>query len=227
MRFDIRRKTWEWFWWLEPKGARVRFTLQDGVVTVHAPDGSLEILLEERWPAYKRGIRHRLSRLARGYGVPEYVALRPGNFVIDVGANIGEFSLFASNAGANAIAIEPDPFTLDRLNSNTSGRNIEILAKCLWESCGLLRFNISPHDADGSLINPSDVWREIYVETLDHVLAGRDIKRIRLIKADVEGAEPEFLRGATKTLKVTEYVTMDCGSERRGEKKFLKLAKRF
>lgn len=217
MQFDIQRIIWDWFWWVEPKGVRVRFSEVGGVVTVRTAEGALEILSIDRWRHYKRGIAHRSRRLAGQYGVPQKVSIRPGDVVVDAGANIGEFSLYAADAGAHVIAIEPDPFTLARLRANTAGRDIEIVPVGLWDTCTTLRFNIDPFDANGSFINASTTFSEIEAVTLDTVIAPRNIDRIRLIKADGEGAEPEILRGASETLKITEFVTLDCGKERNGQ----------
>ena len=155
-------------------------------------------------------------KLAAAYSVPDLVTIRPGDLVVDIGANIGEFSVYAANAGARVIAIDPDPFTFERLRANTAGREVTLINKGLWEKPCTLRFNISSHNADGSFVNPSDTYVEIEADTLDNVLVDHP-GRIRFIKADVEGAEPELLRGGIETLKRTEFIAVDCGAERQGQ----------
>jgi FkbM family methyltransferase len=59
-------------------------------------------------------------------GEYEHVGLtpRPKDRVIDVGANVGIFSLWAERRGAAVIAYEPSPATFTFLVSNTQGRSI-------------------------------------------------------------------------------------------------------
>jgi FkbM family methyltransferase len=213
---DVERKWWELFWWAEPHGQRIRVRNEDGVPVLYCPEGRIEILSSRRWSYYKRGLSNRLRRVAAAYGVPDLVSLRPGDLVVDIGANIGEFSLYATNAGASVIAIEPDPFTFQRLCANARERNMTLIQKGLWEKPCTLRFNIAPAGADGSFINPSDEGIDIDADTLDNVLADHP-GRIRFIKADAEGAEPELLRGAARTLERTEYIGIDCTPERLGQ----------
>ena len=86
----------------------------------------------------------------------------------------------------------------------------------LWEKPCVLRFYFASGDADGSFINPSEEGGDIAADTLDNAHATYP-GRTRFIKADVEGAEPELLRGALKTLERTEYIGIDCGAERLGQ----------
>ena len=47
-------------------------------------------------------------------------APREGDIVIDVGAGIGEFTLWCADAGARVIAFEPDPLAFACLEKNTA-----------------------------------------------------------------------------------------------------------
>jgi hypothetical protein len=67
------------------------------------------------------------------------------------------------------------------------------------------------------VINPSNNKIEIEVITIDSFFKAKKIPRIRLIAGDAEGGEPEVLEGATEILKITDYVSLDCSYERRGQ----------
>jgi hypothetical protein len=73
--------------------------------------------------------------------------------------------------------------------------------------------------ADSSAIKPESYDR-VYVQravTLDSFTSLMGLGRIKLVKCDAEGAEPEVMRGARETFRRTEYVAFDCGPERQGQ----------
>ncbi len=58
--------------------------------------------------------------------------------------------------------------------------------------------------------------KKIKSVTLDNFFKHKIQKRIKLIKIEAEGAEPEILQGALKLLKKTEFVSIDVSPERYG-----------
>lgn len=129
--------------------------------------------------------------------------LRPGDLFVDVGANVGSYTVLASAVcGARSIAIEPDPGTVQSLR-----RNIEINGMCervrLIESAvgsapGTSRFTVG-QDTTNRVASGTDlVTREVQVCTLDDVLAD---EAPVLIKMDVEGYEPQVFYGASAVLR--------------------------
>lgn len=217
LRDLINRKAYEWFWWVEPTGVRIWFETSGHALYVNDRTDRLRILQIGRWSRYKRGISARLSKVASDYGVPDFVTLRPTDVVIDVGANIGEFSMYAMRQGARVIAIEPDRTTLDCLLENIAGSASTIVETGVWNFDGMLAFGSDPGDANGSFINAGVATLSLPVQRLDSVCRQLNVDRIRLLKADAEGGEPELLEGAKETLQITEFVSLDCGPERHGE----------
>lgn len=217
LRELINRKAYELFWWVEPTGVPIRFKAAGGALYVSDPFFQLRIPHIRRWSRYKRGIHARISRVAADYGVPSHAAVRRGDTVIDVGANVGEFSLYAARAGARVIAIEPDLATLECLRENAAGQSIDIVGLGVWDRDGSLPFGVDTSDANGSFVNAGRSKMMLPVKKLDTIVRELDVARVRLIKADAEGAEPELLDGAVETLRRTEMVTLDCGPERNGQ----------
>ena len=70
--------------------------------------------------------------------------------------------------------------------------------------------------ADSSLIEIADYDSASTVKTttLDRYVREHGIDLIEVLKIEAEGAEPEVLRGARESLKISRYVTVDCGRER-------------
>ena len=139
---------------------------------------------------------------------------RPFVFV-DIGANVGLFSLFvASCAGNNAriLAVEPERENLRRLRFNIDanpGLPIRVLALALGEREGSVALEVHPSDRGGTRTRPlpdSAKASGIVVEckTLAQVLAQENVQRIDALKIDVEGAEDAillpFFQAAPKSL---------------------------
>ncbi len=131
--------------------------------------------------------------------------LRPGELFVDIGANIGSYSILAAaGAGAKVHAIEPIPSTYSNLCDNVKLNRLEgqIKAHCLGISnrVGKLRFTTSQDSVNHVLEEGESnaASEEIGVTTLDNLL--REELEATVIKIDVEGHELAVLEGADKTL---------------------------
>lgn len=129
-------------------------------------------------------------------------AARPFTFV-DIGANVGLFSLIvASRAGAGAaiLAIEPEPENLRRLRFNIAanpGIPIRVIGAALGERHATVSLEIDRRNRGGTrtrAVAPGDP-AEVTVEsrTLIDVLRREGVEAIDAIKIDVEGMEAAIL----------------------------------
>jgi FkbM family methyltransferase len=142
--------------------------------------------------------------------------LRPGDTAVDVGANIGALTLLMARSVGHAgrvLAYEANPHTAALLRDNVSVnyRNdwVEVREQAAWSEQAQLTFHISERfQGNGSLLAHDDWYTnhfrvdthaEVQVEAvaLDPVLLPL---RPRLVKIDVEGAEPDVLAGMTHWL---------------------------
>jgi len=188
-------------------------------------DGQYSILIPkiQRWRQYRFGLEHRFQNVADKYGLGRYYEICPKDLVIDIGANIGEFSIIAHKRGAVVYAIEADNFIFGALKKNTEGSaNIFLLCEIIWNKNEIVTFYSSARGADSSVIKPDYFTHSYKAEavTLDCLMRNKNIHRVKLIKCDSEGAEPEVLHGAEKILRKTEWVAFDCSPERHGESTF-------
>jgi FkbM family methyltransferase len=175
-----------------------------------------------RWRMYRRGLAHRLARLGRQFGVGVHVTLKPGDMVIDIGANVGEFAMACAAHGALVRSIEGDPAVYACLVQNVAHLpEVKTYHQVLWSHAEELTFFTAPERADSSVIaNPDDpAYRPIKVAArpLDAIAAEEGWGEIALFKCDVEGAEPEVLMGAREVLARTRVVAVDTGPERLGQ----------
>jgi FkbM family methyltransferase len=129
--------------------------------------------------------------------------LRPGDLFVDVGANVGSYTVLASgHVGSNTISIEPVPSTFKRLQNNLTINYLGALVKThnlgIGSKQGTLKFtsNLDTVNHVATDSTGTDVI-EVKVEALDNLLDGFHPS---LIKIDVEGFETEVLRGASEVL---------------------------
>ncbi|MEO1536434.1 MAG: FkbM family methyltransferase [Pseudomonadota bacterium] len=172
---------------------------------------------KKRLELYRKGKTHRLDWLVGDYRLPADL-IRPGDVVLDVGANIGELGLWAVERGADYIAFELDPVAFRALQSNVPGHRLYDVA--LSDTDGTATFYLNTAEADSSLFKPqeSDASIEVRTALLDGFLQETGApERIRLFKVEAEGMEPEVLAGASDTLERVEYLAVDAGPERGGE----------
>jgi FkbM family methyltransferase len=131
--------------------------------------------------------------------------LRPGDLFVDIGANIGSYTILAAAAGAHAIAFEPVPTTYEALALNVRlndlGGSVITNRAAVGATAGSIRFTAN-HDTVNHVATADEVEGtvEVPVVTLDEALARVSAEVPMLIKIDVEGYETEALAGATRTL---------------------------
>ncbi len=171
----------------------------------------------KRLELYQGGVKHRQSWILRDYRLPTDL-IRTGDVVVDVGANIGELGLWVNEQGGHYIAFEPDPTAYRAIQNNISVGDLYDVA--VSDTNGTAEFYLSTAEADSSLFEPSDSHDVITVKTatLDSFFDEVGVPpKIRLLKVEAEGKEPEVLAGALTTLGNVEYIAVDAGPERGGE----------
>ena len=123
-----------------------------------------------------------------------------GTTVLDIGANVGFFSIFLSRlvgATGNVISFEPLPRNIEFIYQHIQLNkidNIEIISAAVSDKIGKMKFANSPLYAQGYLTDKGNV--EVNVITLDSL--HNFINPVSLVKIDVEGAEIDVLRGGEK-----------------------------
>ncbi|MGH0029495.1 MAG: FkbM family methyltransferase [Myxococcota bacterium] len=136
-------------------------------------------------------------------------SLRPGDVVVDVGANVGYYTLIASRLvgeTGRVYAFEPDPesFALLTRNVRESGLdNVVLEQKGVSDRAGTLELYLSESNrGDHRIFQPEgESRRTIEVESvaLDDYFAGRHAE-VDFVKIDTQGAELLILRGMREIL---------------------------
>ncbi len=135
--------------------------------------------------------------------------IRPGHVVVDIGANIGYYTLvFARAVGpaGHVVAFEPDPdnFRLLAHNLRSNGyRNVTLVPSAVSDRAGSASLFLSAENkGDHRLYDSHDgrQSRTVSTVTVDEVLARCD-GPIDLVKMDIQGAEAKALEGMRRTLE--------------------------
>ncbi|MDC0532131.1 FkbM family methyltransferase [Candidatus Pelagibacter ubique] len=161
---------------------------------------------------YFKGLKNRSEELKNEY-LLKNIPIKKNDTVIDCGANVGDFFL-CFNKKINYIGIEPSPKEFFVLKKNIV--NQTLINKALWKkSINKKTFFVSSEDADSSLIKINKFEKKIKIDTvtLDELLKNKN-KRIKLLKLEAEGAEPEILYGLNKKIHLIDYISIDAGFER-------------
>lgn len=129
--------------------------------------------------------------------------LRKEDIFIDVGANIGSYTVLASaEIGARTISIEPIPSTFAFLKDNVVLNNINNIVELynigLASKNSSMKFTKTQDTVNHVATDYDKDVIEVKVNTLDNIIKESNPS---LIKIDVEGYEFEVLMGASKILK--------------------------
>ena len=138
--------------------------------------------------------------------IVEHFLPKAGETVVDVGAAFGFYTILASRcvgSSGKVISMEPQPDIFDLLKKNillNNIKNVAALNHALYSSKTILKlynsYSVIPERAKEN----TRAYLEIEADTMDNALSTLGVEKVNWIKIDVEGAELEVLKGATKTL---------------------------
>jgi FkbM family methyltransferase len=144
--------------------------------------------------------------------------------LIDVGANIGQFSVTAAHLLGNVTihCFEPSPGCLPLLKRNTQElANLKIYPLALGESEGTRVLHVNSHSHSSSLLRLAKSHRlafpraqevgaiNVSLSTLDKVFGDLELTPPVMLKLDVQGYEAATIRGGTNTLARIDYVVCE------------------
>jgi FkbM family methyltransferase len=159
--------------------------------------------------------------------------LQPGSVVIDVGANLGEWTVpLARKVGptGRVLAIEPAPRSAAALESTLAAnalRHAEIVRWAIGGYDGVTQFAVpivtsARTDTGTARIAPACAGHDalqIPLRSLDSLAAEYDLARLDLIKIDVEGHERRVLDGAAAILdRHRPVLVIETGHEADGDR---------
>ena len=139
--------------------------------------------------------------------------IKPGNNILDIGANIGFFTKYLSEktgSSGHVYSFEPDETNFQHLRNELEGiLNVTLIKKAVASDSGTLTLYTSTLlNVDHRTYVPENYSGKISVEkiSIDEFVGGRF--SIDLIKLDIQGFEMEALKGMKHTLEKNKDVVV-------------------
>jgi len=177
---------------------------ESGLELWDTPDGPYWIPAGSRWV-----LPFNLAEQKRNiYGTGEQ-DVRPGEIVLDCGANVGVTTRRWLNRGAKlVVAIEPAPENIECLRRNFAAQiaagQVIVYPKGVWDKDDVMAMQIDPSNsaADSFLIHREGGKEvaQVPLTTIDKLVDELKIPRVDFIKMDIEGAEQRALVGGRTTI---------------------------
>lgn len=188
---------------LRPRPRRLRWRSSPTPLSVSVESGGLSAWYE--------------TSILQVYAPERRFVPQPGWAVVDVGANIGAFSVWAAGkmgASGRLLAIEPNPVSFRELRRSLD--ELAVHATAFAVACGDVEGEVTLHFQPGYTVSSSltsfDAASEsatVPMRRLDAILGETGISHVDLLKIDVEGAEELVLRGAGDALRRIDRVVLE------------------
>lgn len=160
----------------------------------------------------------------------EYRVDRSDRVVVDLGANIGAFTVMASKAAPHAriIAVEPFPANFARLNACVQENRLEDRVRCRpWAIAarqGTVIMDGAAHIPSHTrrLVDAASAIQPVQVEchSLEELFSIEELKSVDYLKIDIEGAEFDLItQTPPDVLRVAKTIGIEChGTEQDRER---------
>lgn len=156
---------------------------------------------------------------------PPFIRIRPADIIVDIGANVGFFTVYAALLAFQGRVYSFEPFfeAFERLSDNVARnklKNVSVFPRAVFSHSGSVSLFVSNENSGGhSLVPPSEATEAISVPalTLEQFVRQEQLTRIDLLKLDCEGSEYDILLTApASVLRVCRSIVMEYHTNRAG-----------
>jgi len=124
---------------------------------------------------------------------PVYLPINANDIVVDIGANIGVFTLFAASKTTNKVfAFEPFPENFLFLNQNINRnclKNVIAYETAVSDKIGSDKLFCDESGGGHTMLEKLETYVEVPTTTLQKIIDTNNIKQVDFLKIDCEGAE--------------------------------------
>ena len=151
----------------------------------------------------------------RGYSILDPIIRKATAPIIDIGAHIGLFSIYAHvlNPKVQILAFEPEPNNYKLLKENLKQnriQNVTTKSLAVTSKAEQVTLNLSPDSHNHSIILPSENALKVESTTLDRIITQTSQRKCDLVKMDCEGAEFEIIASASpETFACTQAIYIE------------------
>lgn len=145
--------------------------------------------------------------------------LKKGDCVIDIGANIGSFTVMSAalvGESGKILSIEADPRTFSFLSENVTLNklnNVKIVNCAIGDEVGEVCFTQKKYDSDNFIVDKKVAENDTIIVPMSKLDNVNNFEQVDLLKVDVEGFEKFIFLGAENTLKKTNCIYFESWEE--------------
>jgi len=183
--------------------------------------GRYFIIKNQGYLSYHNGFYNRAINMGETSYLLEHILFKPNDIIFDIGANLGDLTLYfdLKKIPIRYYGFEPGKYEFICLKKNVMNyQNHKIYNIALGNKNAETPFYYKPFNGDSSIVKIDDYDEKYTVKIvkLDSFIKEKDLvdSKIKLIKLEAEGFEPEITEGLRKNLKNVEYISADLGFER-------------
>jgi FkbM family methyltransferase len=144
--------------------------------------------------------------------------IKPGDVVLDIGANIGYYSILFSRLvgdSGKVFAFEPDKENFSILTRNIASNkatNLVAEAAAVAAEPGSLKLYHSSDKGDQRIYDPGDgrMFYTVPAMTMDNYFQSKPTGQVQWIKMDIQGAEGYALEGMQNLIRQNKHVSIVC-----------------
>ena len=167
----------------------------------------------------RHGSRTHQRIMADIYTYDGFVKVQESDVVVDTGAYVGGFSVYAAERADAVLAVEPNAKVSDVLSWNLDGKDpVTVVPKAGWKEPARLEINTSLHQFENSVLEPDDYETgesfEVVADTIPNIVREEGHEAIDFLKVEAEGVECEILKGALADGMEIERIAVDASPER-------------
>lgn len=142
--------------------------------------------------------------------------IKPGDVVVDVGANIGAFTVYAAVVcgASRVLSFEPFPSNYKMLTRNVETNQLRMVT-CVNQAVGgnrgmrTLRLNSTDSGSHSLVYGSSGNSVQVECCTLEDVFRQFSLTKIDYLKMDCEGAEYEILENSASRIRQIGRISME------------------